>query len=687
MRIAWLGIASLILTGAALAQPRGRALAIEDYYRLKIAGNPRISPDGRWVAYTVASRLERDNSSPSATFVVPADGSAPPRRIQREGGDVSNPRWTPGGDLQVAVGRDVWVVSLDSAAAPVRAVTLPSGAVLSPDGKSIARVREKPSPKPEPVYASEFEKRHMERFKGVQFDWMNFQRDGEPFPAPDPTARPPAEIVIEPAAGGEGREITNLGYRPANLAWHPAGQAIAFTADAGWRVETRYARADLWTVTLEGRLTRLTNDGYAYANPEYSPDGRFLSYQRTFGVDMIIQQRLNHGGANDLFILPVDGGEPVNLTAGWDYEPAGVRWSPDSRYLYFSAGVGGATHLFRVAPRAGAPVEQMTRGERRLTGIDFDASFSKIAYTVGLRETPADVWVASIDGSNERKLTAINEDLAAEVAFSNADRLMWKSHDGTQIEGWLLYPHGYSREKGPYPLIVNSHGGPHSAVGYAFDFKQQFFAANGYFVLDTNFRGSTAYGDAFKWATWGAWGTKDGQDVISGVDHVIRNYPVDARRVAAMGHSYGGFMTNWLITQYPDRFAAAASGAGISNWISDYGTADIFRTKETEFFGPPWQEEARGRMILQSPLTYAGRVKTPVLFLHGELDHRVPFEEGEQMYFALKRRGVPAKMIRYAGMAHGITGHWNAVHRMINELNWFNEYVKNPAGRQTPAGR
>jgi hypothetical protein len=154
--------------------------------------------------------------------------------------------------------------------------------------------------------------------------------------------------------------------------------------------------------------------------------------------------------------------------------------------------------------------------------------------------------------------------------------------------------------------------------------------------------------------------------------------------VGHIGHSYGGFMTNWLITQYPTRFAAAITGAGISNWISDYGTADIYRTKETEFFGVPWEEAARNRMIKQSPLTYAGNVKTPTLFVHGEVDQRVPYEEGEQMYFALKRRGVPAKMIRYADQPHGIGGHWNNVHRMLNELRWWNTYLDAAKAKAPP---
>jgi len=195
-------------------------------------------------------------------------------------------------------------------------------------------------------------------------------------------------------------------------------------------------------------------------------------------------------------------------------------------------------------------------------------------------------------------------------------------------------------------------------------------------VLETNFRSSTGYGEEFLWATWGEWGTKDGQDVIAGIDHVITSYPVDRNRVGHTGHSYGGFMTNWLITQYPDRFAAAITGAGISNWVSDYGTADIARTKETEFYGYPWEEEARGIMIRQSPLTYAGRVRTPTLFVHGEVDQRVPYEEAEQMYTALRKQGVPAKMIVYEGMPHGIRGHWNNIHRAMNELRWWEQWLK-----------
>jgi dipeptidyl aminopeptidase/acylaminoacyl peptidase len=660
----------------------GRPLAIEDYYRIQTVGNSDISPDGRWVVFSVATRIEDDNSTRTEVHLAASDASARPRRIVHYGKDITSPSWTHDSRLQYSADSQQWTIDpADASPIPAKATALPTGAVLSADKQWMAVLEDKPQPKKDATYATDFEKRHEERFKGVTFDWKDFQRDGQPFPAPNLRARPAAQLLVRPVGGGDAKVLVDSDVRPSNIAWHPDGALLAYTADADWRDELKYERTDLWTVTTAGTVTRLTDDGYVYRNVAFSPDGRFLSYARSFGTDMIIQQKLNHGGSNDVFIRPVAGGEPINLTANWDLDPGPAQWSPDSRFLYFPAQTGGENHLFRV-PAAGGHVEQVTKGERRLMGLGIDRAFTTIAYSVGMHDAPAEIYTASIDGANERKLTEIHRAITSEIAFSRAERLRWPSLDGTQIEGWLLFPHAYDPAKGPYPLIVTSHGGPHSATGYSFDFKKQYFAANGYFVLDTNFRSSTGYGDAFKWATWGAWGNKDGEDVISGVDYVLKRYPIDAKRVGHTGHSYGGFMTNWLITQYPDTFAAAITGAGITNWISDYGTADIYRTKETEFFGTPWDKDARERMINQSPLTYAGNVKTPTLFVHGEVDQRVPYEEGEQMYFALKRRGVPAKMIQYAGQPHSIGGHWNNVHRMINELRWWESYLK-PQTRAT----
>ena len=709
MRI--LGIAAAVciaLATSVLAQAprgdRGRALTIEDYYKVKTVGDPLISPDGKWVAFTVSTRIEEDNTNAIETYVVPADGSAAARKITHEGRDVAAPRWADDGQLQYSLNARVnsWVfiggeppprrepsaiykVAIDTPNATPVIVQAGPGGVLSADGKLRALARDLPQTRaPEPG-GTDFEKRHASRFKGRTFDWMRFQQDGQDYPTPDPRLRPAAEITVTGTDGGNARPLTSLGLRPSNVTWHPNGSTIAFTADENWKNEQQYESPDIYTVSMSGDVKRLTNDGYVWSSLAYSPDGQFLLAERTFGTGMIIEQKLSHGGSDDLLLWPTGlgpdasakaAGSAINLTEKWDLEPNAPRWSPDGRYVYFTADKGGTSHVFRVAARAGASVEQVTTGERRLGNVTFDKAMTRIAYTVGTYDSPSDVWSARIDGSDEKRLTDLHADLRSEIGITRTERITWKSADGTAIEGFLTYPYGYQKGSGSYPLVVFNHGGPHSAVGYGFNFKQQYFAANGYFVLDTNFRSSTGYGDAFKWATWGAWGTKDGQDVIAGVDYVLANHPVDRSRVATMGHSYGGFMTNWLITQYPDRFAAAASGAGISNWLSDYGIADIYRTKETEFFGTPWQPEAIKRMVAQSPLMQAGRVRTPTLFVIGEMDQRVPYPESEQMYFALRRQGVPAKMIAYAGQPHGISGHWNNVHRMLNELKWIDGYLK-----------
>lgn len=655
-----------LAAGTAAAQtPRGRPLAIEDYYRVKTVGAVALSADTHWVTFTVTTRVEESNGTTVERWIVPADGSAPVRLVTAADSAIV----PPGGRGTGGRGGN---------AAPI----------ASPDGKWLATVRDTPPPKVEKVYASDFERRHEERFKGVQFDWVEFHRDGAPFPLPnakDPQVNPPQEIFLGAADGsGSGavadaadRKLTALGVRPIGMQWSPDGTTLLFTADSLYRRENSYGRSEVFTVTVpDGRVRRLTPDrDYGYTNAHFSPDGRWILATKQMTTDAIIRKKLNHGGATDLVLIPVNGGAERNLTVSWDYIPAAAQWSPDGKFVYFTGGIGGTTHLFRVSPEGGA-VQQVTTGQRRLADFAFDKAMTKVAFTVGLKESPSEISIANIDGTGERQLTHVHDAFTSEVALSRAERLQFKSPDGTMVEGWLTYPYGYTKDGGPYPMIVSNHGGPHSAIEYGFDLKNQYFAANGYFVLEVNFRSSTGYGEKFLWGTWGAWGTRDGQDVIAGIDYAIARFPIDRRKVATIGHSYGGFMTNWLITQYPSRFAAAVSGAGIVNWTSDFGDADIPRTKETEFYGSPWEEKARNIMIRQSPLTYAGRAKAPTLFINGSIDQRVPFSENMQLFVALKKNGVPAKMIEYENMPHAITGSWNVVHRMLNERRWLDTCLR-----------
>ena len=675
--------------------PTRRPLAIEDYYRLGSIGSVALSPDARWVSFTVSTRVEISNGTATEVWLVPSDGSAAARRVSRAGVNAAIPWWRDDGRLvftqdgQPAMLDPAMPDSIDIGGTPAaggrggRNGRAGVGVeVESPDGSWSFVVRNTPPPKAPAPEETDFERRHRERFQGVEFDWLDFHRDGQQFPLPntdDPQVSPPQEIFVAKGGppGGTETQLTKLGYRPGGVQWGADSRTIYFTADSLYRVERSYGCSQVWSVSVaDGTVRRVSlSTDYDYEGAQLSPDGKWLLATRQYTTDYVIAHKLNHGGATDLVLIPTAGGPERNLTADWDFLPTAARWSPDSRHVYFTGGIGGTVHLFRV-PVTGGVVEQVTRGQRRIADLQLDLAHARMAYTVNTFDAPAELWSADLDGSGERQLTHVFDDFTREVALSEARRIRFRSADGWPVEGWLTLPYGYHEGGTPFPLIVSNHGGPHSAIQYGLNFKNQYFAANGYAVLEVNFRSSTGYGEQHLWGTWGAWGTKDGQDVMAGVDYALAHFNLDPKRVASIGHSYGGFMTNWLITQYPDRFAAAASGAGIVNWLSDYGDADIPRTKETEFYGSPWDPKAREIMIRQSPLTYANRARAPTLFINGEVDQRVPFSENEQMFVALKKNGVPAKMIRYAGMPHAISGSWNIVHRMFNEREWFDRWLK-----------
>lgn len=693
MKTRLLVIATVVLgTFAVVLRPAdadARQLTLDDYYRVIGVQAPAMSPDGKWVAFVRSTIVEAENRRQGELWIAAADGSAPPRRISDPALNVSGPRWSPDGQLLAFTGRrrgapaddeggSIWFVRADRLDEPAGHIRGVEGTpIFSPDNKWIAFTKKIAKPKP-PTYPSDGEKVINERFKGKAYEWIQYRFDQRGYlPDPrDPAATPPEELFIVSRDGGEAKQLTTTGVTVSGAAWRPDGGALAFIANEFQRDEYVYPRADLWTVALDGKTTRLSNDGYDHDSPAWSPDGRTIAVRREQGLSAVIAAKQNHGAPNDVMTIASTGGAFTNITSGWDLLPGPPSWSPDGRSVYFSGGIGGSDHLFR-ASTAGASrtVEQITTGDRQLNGFSPSARWDLMAYVAGDSARPAELFTASIDGRSEKKVTSFNDALVKEVEAVAADRILYKSKDGTDIEGWVLKPRGYTTSRA-WPLILAMHGGPHGAYGHSFSFEHQLFAANGYLVVYTNPRGSTNYGEKFLWATWGGWGNLDFEDVMAGVDYAKTKYHVDERRMGVTGYSYGGFLTNWVIG-HTNRFAAAISGAGIANWISDYATSDIPRTKESEFFGAPWD---RGRDILekQSPITYAAHFKTPTLFVNGESDARVPIEEAEQMYLALRKQRIPARMVRYPDTYHGGWSPWNTVHRYYEEMKWWERYLGAP---------
>jgi dipeptidyl aminopeptidase/acylaminoacyl peptidase len=671
--------ALLLLIYAAVPSQAARPIALEDYYRVESAATPAISPDGRTVVFARSSIIEAENQRHSELWISPSDGSAKATRLTSAAFNSSAARWSPDGKLlafrsnRKAPGAegDIWFLRMDRPGGEAFQIAGVGGMpVFSPDNRWMAFLKKTPPPA-KLREQSAFEKQLEQRFKGRMYDWMNVRFDQRGYLADirDPVATPPSELYIVAREGGAPKQLTHLGVDVTALAWRPDSSALAIVADSHQRDEYSYERADLWVVELEGQIRRLTDDGFEYDSPAWSPDGRTLAFRRRQGLSQIIGARQNHGAAVDIFRMPAEGGQMKNLTPDFDLIPDAPTWHGD--VIFFGAAVGGDTHLFRMAANGGQPV-QITKGERSLSGFSFSETFDRMAYTSQDPMHPAEAFAAKMDAGGETKLSDFNARFLGDVDLSTAERIHYPSKDGTQIEGWIMLPRA---GKAPYPLILAIHGGPHGAYGSHFDFEFQWLAENGYAVLYTNPRGSTGYGEKFLWGTWGGWGKLDFQDVMAGVDYALAHYSIDPKRLGVTGYSYGGFLTDWVITQ-TDRFAAAVTGAGISNWLSDYGTADIPRTKESEFYGAPWNQEANERMRSLSPITYAANVKTPSLFLHGESDMRVPIEEAEQMYTALKKHHVPAKFIRYPGNYHGGWPAWDMVHRYYNEALWFRQYLQ-----------
>jgi len=569
-------------------------------------------------------------------------------------------------------------------AKPYRIKGVEGTPVFSPDGKWIAFTRKVAPPKKDAAPSSEFDKLTDERFNGRIYDWMNFRFDGRGYlPDPrDPQATPPLELFVISTNGGESRQITHLGVDVLSPAWRADSQALVFTADLHQRDEYAYERADLWTVPLNGEPRMLTkDDGWHHSSPAWSPDGRTIAVLRQEGLARLLSARSRQGSPVDVVLVSAAEGLHAasrNLTADFDDIPGPPHWSEDGKSIYFESGVKGTDHLFR-AIVADAKVEQVTEGDRVISQVSIAGG--RIAYAASSTDKPAEIYTALLPQSRgvaqgERKLSGVNDALVAQWQLGKVERIHYDSKDGTSIDGWVVLPPGYEQHQRRYPLVLVIHGGPHGAYSSSFSFEEQLLASAGYIVVCTNPPGSTGYGEKFQWGTWGGWGERDYEDVLSGVDYALKHYRANPRRLGVTGYSYGGFLTNWIIG-HTARFAAAVVGAGPSDWISNYGTGDIPRTKESEFFGSPWQDNAREVMLAHSPVLFAAHIQTPTLFVHGEADERVPITQGEEMYTALKKRRVPAKFIRYPGEYHGGWSPWDMVHRYREELLWWRQYLGN----------
>ncbi len=654
----------LLLLNSSLLLAQTNPITLADYYKLETVSSPAISPDGKQIAYLTTKIIESENRRHSQLCIAA-------KCLTQIKASVSNTQWSPDGKLlsYSAAGKSWFLNIPDLDSQPFQLPGLDGIALFSPDNQWIAFTKRSQSSKPA-NNQTEFEKLTEQRFKGRAYDWMNFRFDGRGY-LPDPKSTPAQELFLLPRQGGEAKQLTSQGVNVESIAWSPDSKSLAFVANMLQRDEHTYERADLFTVTIEAKLNRLTDDNHHHRSPAWSPDGKTIAVLREESLNLILANKRSQGSPQDIYSIPSTGGPVTNLTPDWDDLPEKPTYSKDGKSILFEANLRGTGHLYQL-DLATKQVRQVTQGDRFLNDFDFNLDTGQIAYTATTADKPVELFSAPL--ASPTKQTQITTQPTRWV-LGKTERIYFDSTDGASIEGWVTLPPNYSPQGGPYPLILNLHGGPHGAYASSFSFLHQLQAAAGYIVLYTNPRASTGYGEKFRWGTWGGWGDKDMADIMAGVKQAIKQYRVDPKRMGITGYSYGGFLTNWAIG-HTNVFRAAITGAGPTNWISNYGTGDIPRTKETEFLGPPWEATGNATMIKYSPITYAANIKTPTLFIHGEADLRVPIAQAEELYTALQKRKVPTRFVRYPGEYHGGWSPWNTVHRYHQEMNWWKQYLQ-----------
>ena len=655
-----------LAVGTLAAQAR-RPWREADIETLFSVSEPSLRPDGVQLVY-VRSRADLTTNANRSEIVLVVTESG--RAIaQWDGG---SPRWSPNGrEIAYAAGRDgrtgIWIRNVEAGTDRLLAATSQTDAWLgrgaaknfewSPDGQWIGFVAAEPAGPPP---ASD-----VRVFSRIMF------KTGTGF-----TDNRRTHVWVVAAQGGTPRLLTPGSFDEHSIAWAPDSKRLAFISDRSADSDNTFSN-DIFVIDVgTGLLSRITETPSAEFSPAWSPDGKWIAFEGWVRTNNTKDSPAEDSKA---YVVAAAGGPARRLVPGLDRRITEISWLPAGDGVLFTAGDRGAIHIFKGGLADSLPT-LLVGGPAQSRAPSVDPKAARLVFVRSETARPPEVYLEDLGSGRERALTSLNEALRREVALQDAETFWFRSFDGTAVQGWLMKPVGFVPGS-KYPLILNIHGGPHSAYGYSFSDRTQQQASAGFGVLYINPRGSIGYGQAFSDGSLLNWGGGDFQDLMNGLDDAIaRNAWIDPTRLGVTGGSYGGFMTNWVITQTP-RFKAAVAAASISNLISFYGTSLYTDLVEAEFRGLPWKNY--GMLWQWSPLAHVEGVTTPTLFLHGENDHDVPITQAEEMYVALRKQGVDATLARYPDEGHGFRQPKHVADSNRRLLDWFEKYLK-PSRPATP---
>ena len=721
MRRILLSLLLLVLALPAFTQAK-HPFTFEDMMKLKRVGEPEISPDGKWVIFSVVDVDLDANTKTPHIWIVPTTGGQERELIADQ--DADRPRWAPDGKRFAFLsgkdgGSQVWIADFDGAAGTVTAVhrltsiaTEASGEIWSHDGNNILftsdvypecdgaadteygcnerKLKEVESSKIKAQIFTHLLYRHWNAYKEGKRTHIFVVRTELPVRVSDKVYRYPTPRDLTP--GDYDAPVFSLGGQD-DYAFSPDGKEICYASNHD-KNPAASTNNDLWIIPINGGTAKnITADNPASdSSPLYSPDGRYIAYRA--------QRR--PGYESDRFRLMLydrKTGEKKNLTEPFDHWVGGFAWAPDSKSIYFAAehkrhsliyvlrGLDGGTNA---APSATTLVG----------GFDDDIAVTpdgkKLLFTRMSIKAPTEIFGADADAagcpartgdvdqgkedcslSKDWAVTHVNDQLLSHIAMSEMEPFWFKGALGDSVEGSLVRPPNFDASK-KYPVKFLIHGGPEGAWGddWSYRWNPELFAANGYVAIMINFHGSTGYGQKFIDAINGDWGGAPYEDLMKGLDYAEEHYPfIDKNRECALGASYGGYMINWILG-HTDRFKCLVAHDGMFNAESAWGSTEELWFNDWEFKGPPYDNRALYQKW--SPHQYARNFKTPTLVVHGQRDYRLDVSEGFQLFTTLQMLGVPSKMLYFRDEGHWVLKPQNSRlwYKTVND--WVDQWLNGP---------
>lgn len=620
-----------------------------DTINLKRVSNPRLSPDGKQILFTITNADWEKNGAVSHIWRLNTDGKGLVQMTNGKDGE-SGGIWSPDGTIISFITKrndERQIHFLNNSGGEAIEFFAHKGGVLShtwsPCGKKIyfaaqdALSEEEEQKKEDKDDAYIFEKNE----KNTHIWSVDVQTKTE-------------------------KKLTDGDFTVRGYQLSRDGTRILFSAAPSPNYDD-VLNAEIWLLNPEdGSQTKITDNNIWEGRFSLSPDNT----QILFIADT--NERFEHYYQDTLLLVSAAGGTPKLLLPDFKYEISRAFWSADGKTIYFNANMGVHAEIFAL-DLASKKVKQLTNGKHVISGLDYIPEIDKVAYAVNTPHNPTTFWMTDMKNFDPRMIYDPYPELE-NYKMARVEAIQWTSTDGKTVEGVLFYPVDYEKGK-RYPLLAHTHGGPQSSDKLRFDSYAHARAGRGYAILKPNYRGSTGYGNDVLRDMVGHYFLHADDDVITGVEHCIKIGLADPDRLGTLGWSAGGHMTNWLVTQ-TDMFKAASSGAGASNWISMYAQSDVRIYRTPWFLGDPWHADSPLKTYREhSPIFFIHQAKTPTLIMYGENDRRVPLPQGYEMYRGLKANGVPTELVIFPRAGHGPRELRHILHKMNKEFQWLEKYI------------